>query len=109
MVKLCDYLNVTTDYILGKSPYKNYKDYMEHEKLVLKYLSTQTKEEYLLVTKTLNYINARKQENFEVIIDTALKRLPLEKKQLLGKVLFHLHYAYNENIPLNFQQSLNTR
>lgn len=92
-----DLFGVSTDYLLGKSYYKNQKEFEELDDLVLNY--DKTPEEANLIAGTLNYINSHKSENIDVIISNALKDFPFEKRELLTKIINHLHYRYHGKLP----------
>lgn len=94
---LADYFDVSVDYLLGKSYYRNSDEFNKLDNLVLNY--QKTPEEADLIANTLNYINKHKTENIDEIIDNAVKDLSNNKKDILKKILYHLHYRYHGKLP----------
>lgn len=89
--------NVSADYLLGKSYYRNYEEFKKTDDLVLNY--QRTPEETEIIAKTLNYINQHKDENVENIVENAVKDISLEKREILRTIILHLHYRYHGKLP----------
>ena len=89
--------NVTTDYLLGKSYYKNYEDFKKIDEFVLNY--KRTPEETKIVCDALNYTNTHPNETFEKILEKFTSNVPMNKKELLKSIISHLHYRYHEKLP----------
>ncbi len=99
LVKLSEIFGCTVDYLLCKSYYRNYDEFIKLDNFVTNYALTQTPEESTLIANTLNYINSHKSENIDDIISNSVKSLPSDKQDTLKKILYHLHYRYHGIIP----------
>lgn len=96
-IKIANFFNVSIDYLLGKSHYKNYEEFKRIDDLVSNY--QRTPEETELIAKALNYINTHKDENVEDIVKNAIVSLPTEKQQIIKKIILHLHFRYHSKLP----------
>lgn len=94
---IANLFNVTTDYLLGKSYYRNYDQFVELDNFYAEYsLKKQTPEDAKLIANTLNYINAHKNQDIDTIIENAIQPLSPDKKAVMKKILYHLHYRYHD-------------
>ena len=99
-IKMCELFDCTVDYLLGKSYYRNYKDFQKIDEFVLNY--KRTPEETKVVCDTLNYTNTHPNETFEEILERFTHDVPIDKKELLKAIISHLHYRYHGKTPKEF-------
>ena len=101
--KLCEIFDCSMDYLTGKSYYKNYEEFKKIDDFVLNY--KRTPEETKIIRDVLNYVNAHPNETFEGVIEWFIQKLPVDKKEILKSILYHLHYRYHGTIPKNAECS----
>ena len=102
MIKIATLFNVTTDYLVGKSYYRNYADFQEHENFALENITKLNGDEVKEIAYLLNYINhnnIKDIEDVDYFINKEITLFNSNNKLAMIKITSHLYHRYHGKIP----------